>query len=343
MDEGQGEANPRRMVMVPGWNTRTYATWLLLAINLIVWIVMEARGGSENQDVLLAFGAMFGPLIASGEYWRLFTAMFLHVGAMHLIFNGIGLLLFGRLAERIFGIYRFVIIYLLAGLSGSVASYAFNNVAIGAGASGAIFGILGALAAFYLIRRDTLGDMGRQNLVGLLVIAAFNLVFGFTVPGIDNWAHLGGLVGGILLGLLLAPHYKAVSMGFFGGSTKIVDTTSLLKRWWVVPLALVVLAAGARVATSGASDVALAHTHVVQAEKYLNEQNYGEALEEIQRAVDLDSSSGPAFYVRGKIMAELGNTSQAIADLSASLRLGTDPRMRSDAIGTLVSLRSDRR
>lgn len=329
--------------MLPQWNRRAYATWLLLALNLLVWVAMELKGGSQNQGVLLAFGAMFGPLIASGEYWRLFTAMFLHVGAMHLIFNGLGLLIFGKLAERTFGLSRFVIIYLLAGLSGSVASYAFNDIAIGAGASGAIFGILGALAAFYLVRRDTLGKMGRQNLVGLLMIAAFNLILGFIVEGIDNWAHMGGLVGGFLLGLAFAPNYQTLSKGFFGRSSRIVDTSSLAKRWWVVPLALVVLAVGARVATSGASDVALAHTHVVQAEKYLKEQDYGEAMKEIERAIEMDSSNGEAFYIRGKIMAELGNTAQAITDLSASLRLGTDPESRSDAIGTLVSLRSNSR
>lgn len=343
LENGEGEAYSRRAVLLPGWNRRTYATWVFLAINLVVWIAMEARGGSQDQEVLLAFGAMYGPLIAGGEYWRLFTAMFLHVGALHLIFNGVGLLIFGKMAERIFGLRRFVIIYLVAGLSGSVASYAFNDVAIGAGASGAIMGILGALGAFYLVRRNTLGNMGKQNLVGLLVIAAFNLIFGFTVAGIDNWAHMGGLLGGILMGLALAPKYRAESSGLLGGQSRIVDTTSLARRWWVIPLALAVLVLGARVATSGASDVALAQAHVMEAEEYLNDQIYDKALEEIERAVELDSSSGPAFYIRGKIMVELGNTSQAITDLSASLRLGMDPESRSDAIGTLVGLRGTRR
>ena len=343
MDNDRGDVNQQTMASLPGSKRRTYATWFFLAINLLVWVAMEAKGGSENQDVLLDFGAMFGPLIAGGEYWRLFTAMFLHVGRMHLIFNGLGLLIFGRLTERIFGLSRFVIIYILGGLLGSVASYAFNADAIGAGASGAIMGILGALATFYLIRRKTLGNVGRHNFIGLMVIAGFNLIFGLTSDGIDNWAHMGGLAGGILLGLALAPNYRRVNEGLFGGSFRFVDTTSLAKRWWVVPVALAVLALGARVATTGASDVALAHTHVIQAERHLNDKDYDKALEEIAQAVELNSSSGPALYIRGKIMAELGNTPQAITDLSASLRLDMSPEDRSDAIFTLVSLRRARR
>ncbi len=343
MNYEKSETNPQVTAQQPGWNRRTYATWFLIAVNLLVWVAMETYGGSENPEVLLDFGAMFGPFIAGGEYWRLFTAMFLHAGSMHLIFNGLGLLIFGKMAERIFGLYRFIIIYVLAGLAGSTASFAFNDTVIGAGASGAIMGILGAVAAFYFIRRNTLGEGERQNFKGLLIIAGINVILGFTISGIDNWAHMGGLVGGFVVGMILAPNYQRVSDGFFGNSFRIVDTNSLYKRWWVVPLALVILVVGVRLATALTSDEAQAHSHVMQAERLLNEQEYMEALEEISIAFELDRLSGYAYYVRGKIMAEQGNTPQAIRDFGSSLRLGLDSESKSDAIGTLINLRNERR
>ena len=214
MDDNQlrPQASPYGLPL-PGMQRRTVVTWLLLAINLAVWVAMDRSGGSENEDVLLRFGALFGPFIANGEYWRLFTAMFLHIGFMHLLSNAIALIIFGGLMERIFGHYRFTSIYVLAGLSGSLASYTFNPVVIGAGASGAIFGVLGALTAFFLIRRDVLGNVGRQYLSALGLIGGINLFFGFIIPGIDNWAHLGGLVGGFLLGLALSPRYRREALG----------------------------------------------------------------------------------------------------------------------------------
>ena len=105
----------------PDKSGRPVVTWALLAVNILVWIATEIAGGSEDTQVLLDFGAMFGPTIANGEYWRLFTAMFLHVGLMHLLFNGLALLIFGQVVERTYGHLQFVIIYVLAGLAGSVA------------------------------------------------------------------------------------------------------------------------------------------------------------------------------------------------------------------------------
>ena len=183
---------------LPGADHRVVITWLLLAVNILAWLLIQLVSGFLNQDVdvLLRFGAMFGPLIATGEYWRFFTAMFLHANLFHLFFNCFALFIFGRLVEGVYGQHRFTIIYLLAGLSGGVLSYMFNRTAIAVGASGAIFGILGAFAAYFLVNRDALGEIGRRNLTGLITIAAINLAIGLLIPNIDNWAHLGGLAGG---------------------------------------------------------------------------------------------------------------------------------------------------
>ena len=319
---------------------RTVVTWGLLAINVAVWTAMELSGGSENEDVLLRFGAMFGPLIANGEYWRLFTAMFLHVGFMHLLFNGIGLLIFGRLLERIFGHYRFTTIYVLAGLSGSVASYTFNPVGIGAGASGAIFGVLGALAAFFLLRRDFLGNVGRRYLSALGLIATINLFLGFIIPGIDNWAHLGGLGGGIVLGLALSPHYRheALDEGV-AISTGSSSLGFLVRRGWIVALAVAVLTTWTWLVTNDPSAEALAFTHVLQAERLYDEETYADALVEAAKATNLDPTSGPAFFIRGKLNAAVNNTEQAASDLGRAIALGLDEPRRAEAVRILVSLR----
>ena len=273
---------------LPGTDRKPVVTYALLAINVVVWLAMGLAGGSEDPDVLLDFGAMFGPLIASGESWRLFTAMFLHVGILHLAFNGFGLLIFGRIVEGIYGPVRFALIYLLAGLSGSVASYLLNSISIGAGASGAIFGVLGALAAFYLARREMLGEMGRQNLTGLAVIAAFNLLFGFTQSGIDNWAHMGGLAAGFAIGMALAPNYRLVDDTFgFGG--RMADVNSLARSFWVAPIALVLLFGGTALGNSRMPD---ARSHIENAERHLLNGDREATAKELRAAIEAAASTG---------------------------------------------------
>ena len=339
-------SNPQRAqashngLTLPGMERRTFVTWGLLVINVAVWGATELSGGSDDEEVLLRFGAMFGPLIANGEYWRLFTAMFLHVGFIHLLFNGIGLLIFGRMLERIFGHYRFTTIYVLAGLSGSIASYNFNPVVIGVGASGAIFGVLGALAAFFLLRRSVLGRIGRQNLSALAFIVAINLFFGFIITGIDNWAHLGGLGGGFVLGLALSPHYRHEA--FSEGVTMSTGSSSfgfLVRRGWIVVVALAVLTTWTWLVTNDSSVEARAITHALRAERLYDDETYADALVEADEATNLDPTSGPAFFIRGKLNAAIDNKKQAASDLGRAIGLGLDERRRAEAVRILVSLR----
>jgi len=327
---------------LPGADGQVVITWLLLAVNIVVWILMQFFGGFLNQDVdvLLRFGAMFGPLIATGEYWRFFTAMFLHAGLIHLFFNCFGLYIFGRLVEGVYGHVRFTAIYLLAGLAGGVLSYMFNRTAIAVGASGAIFGILGALAAYFVVNRDTLGDMGRRNLTGLAAIAAINLGIGLVIPNIDNWAHFGGLAGGFVIGLALAPRYLYDLIETpFGVVRRIAGQLPLGPRWLAVPAFAILLAGAVWFIGTDISDAQQSQILVIRAERLLQEGDAMGALEHVERAVELDSLSGLAFYTRGKIMARIGATDRAKSDLSAALRLpGLNPSQREDAISLLVSL-----
>ena len=279
---------------LPGSERRPVVTYALIAVNVLIWLAMEfegrSRGGSQNQAVLLQFGALYGPWIAAGEYWRLFTAMFLHIGLLHLAFNGFGLLIFGRIVEGIYGPVRFGLIYVLAGLFGSVASYLLNSASIGAGASGAIFGVLGALAAFFLARREVLGEVGRQNLTGLAVIAAINLVFGFIQPGIDNWAHMGGLAAGFALGMALAPNYRLVD-DTFGMGGRLRDVNPVARSFWVVPIAVALLFGATLL---GNSRIPSAQSHIDKAEQHLQQGEFEGALSELRAALDIARRNGDA-------------------------------------------------
>ena len=330
------------MLPLPGWNRAPVLTWVLLAGNLGIWLAESNAGGSNDRGVLLGFGAMFGPLIADGEYWRLFTAMFLHAGIEHLALNCLALFIFGRLVEMAYGHVRFLTIYILAGLAGSVASYLLNTIAIGVGASGAIFGVLGALAAYFVVQKKVFGKMGQRDLTGVLFLAAINLLYGLTSPGIDNWAHMGGFAAGFGLGLVLAPKYRLVTDPV-GTSTALVDANSLARRWWIVPASLVVVWVGSLLATANLPDNA--YSHVYEAERYHSQQNYDMALEEIDRAFRLDFSVAEAHLLRARIFAELGEISIARVELgmaqALARRLG-DGGIVAEAAALLDALRSQR-
>lgn len=185
---------------------------LLVAVNVIVFLVMSLTGAIGSGRGMLKWGAMYTPYIMyRGEFYRLFTSMFLHFDVAHLTGNMIILLALGDNLERALGKGRYLVLYVLSGLGAGMCSFAYNwflgQEVIAAGASGAIFGIIGAL--FYAVRKNKgrLEDMTTVRL-GLLIV--YVLYSGFTTPGIDNAAHVGGLMIGMLMAVLLYPERDAV-------------------------------------------------------------------------------------------------------------------------------------
>jgi rhomboid protease GluP len=176
-----------------------YITYILLSLNILAYLIMTFVGSVYrlNQgEQLILFGAKVNILIAHGHYWRLLTAMFLHIGIVHLFFNSYALYIYGPTVESLFGKAKFIVVYIVSGLTGSLLSYMFSS-SISAGASGAIFGLMGSLVYFRQRNKDIF-----QRVFGprLFVIIGFNLFYGFANTGIDNWGHIGGLVGGYLVG-----------------------------------------------------------------------------------------------------------------------------------------------
>jgi membrane associated rhomboid family serine protease len=195
---GQAKRSARRLR--PVLRRPRSATTALLGVNLAVFVLELVLGGSMDPGVLVRLGAMVPVLVAQGEFWRLVTAMFLHVGILHIAFNALGLYLFGSLVESALGSARFIAIYLISGLCASAASFAFSAPGtVAAGASGAVFGLLGAWLAFNLRRRSL--SLAQANIQGALMLIGINLALGFLLPGIDNVAHLGGLAAGVVAGL----------------------------------------------------------------------------------------------------------------------------------------------
>ena len=187
---------------------RVYVTRALVALNVIVFVVMVASGVSATNptpQVLVRWGALFGPLTLDGEWWRLLTCTFLHIGVIHLLLNMWVLATGGPIVERMVGNVGFLLLYLISGLGGSLAALLWSPNVVAAGASGAVFGVFGALLG---VLRKQRGSIPGAALAGLknfgVSFLLVNLLFGFSVPNISMSAHAGGAATGFLCGLVLS-------------------------------------------------------------------------------------------------------------------------------------------
>lgn len=181
-------------------------TYILIAVNVLVFLAMYLFGdGSRDSNTLLNFGANCGPLVKVGEYYRLITSAFLHIGILHLIMNNYALYVIGTQLESFLGRWKYLSIYLISAILGNLLSIVFSNY-ISAGASGAIFGLFGSLLYFGYHYRIYLGSVLKSQVIPLI---ALNLLIGFTLSGIDNAAHIGGLIGGYFITMALGVPFKS--------------------------------------------------------------------------------------------------------------------------------------
>jgi rhomboid protease GluP len=187
-------------------------TYILIAISSVVYLFSALLSESLiDMDIqtLVDMGALFGPLtVLKGEWWRLVTAMFLHGGMTHLLMNMFSLYIVGRGVEMYFDTKSYLSIYFFSGIIGGLVSLYMHPVAVGVGASGAIFGVFGALAGFFLAHRDRIASHSKAFMKDFGVIIAINLVIGLSIPSIDVSAHIGGLVVGFIGGFALSKHPK---------------------------------------------------------------------------------------------------------------------------------------
>ncbi|MBO5373517.1 MAG: rhomboid family intramembrane serine protease [Lachnospiraceae bacterium] len=181
-------------------------TILFAGINIFIWILLELSGDTTDAYFMAERGAAYSPfIIEDHEWWRLFTCTFLHFGAEHLMNNVLMLVVLGMRLEHAIGKLGFSILYLSSGLSGSLlslwAEVKFDDLGVTAGASGSVFGIVGGLVALAVWNR---GKVEGLTTIELLFLLGFSLFFGFVEGGVDNWGHIGGILGGLVVGSILA-------------------------------------------------------------------------------------------------------------------------------------------
>lgn len=232
---------PRRVSLGATLNRNPRWTQILLGIIVVFFMGQMVTGGSllgDRVDELTIWGALTKPGILQGEWWRLVTPMFLHVGILHILFNGIALFALGIQVEQLMGSKRFLLIFFLTGIGGNLLSLLLNPVP-SVGASGGIFGLLGALIAFFYRNRDRLGAWGQANLRSLLFTAGINFFITISIPQVNQLAHLGGLLAGLFLGYFLSPWQIRRTIGANARALN-YRLQDFALEWWPVP-ALILL------------------------------------------------------------------------------------------------------
>lgn len=179
-------------------------TVLLILLNILIFLIVEFTGGSENGQHMLECGAAYAPLILEqGQWYRVFSSMFLHFGAPHLINNMLVLFVLGQRLEPAVGRLRFLLIYIAGGLGGNFISLFWDmrtgDYSVSAGASGAVFAVMGGMIYVIIRHRGRVADLTMKQ---MLIMAAFSLYFGFASEGVDNAAHAGGLLCGFLAAVI---------------------------------------------------------------------------------------------------------------------------------------------
>ena len=184
-------------------NQNNIVTMIIIAINVVLYIItaiMSKNILDINAYVLLYMGGNYGALVSKGQVWRLLTCAFLHEGLVHIFFNMYALKILGPEIQYVYGKIKYLTIYLLSAIAASIFSYIFGPQSVSVGASGAIFGLLGAILIFGIKHRKQIGKAYMMNILQVIFV---NVVIGISTSNIDNAAHFGGLIIGALIALLL--------------------------------------------------------------------------------------------------------------------------------------------
>lgn len=232
------EAPPAAAVQVVLPDTAPVVTYSILGVTVLVFLTQLGIRLWLGFDLIAALGMKINAAIRAGEYWRLFTPMLLHASLMHIAFNMYALYVLGRDVERFYGHRRFLWLYLVSGFAGNVLSFLMSPHP-SVGASTALFGLISAEGVLLYHNRDVFGPRARAALNQVITLAAINLLIGLS-PGIDNWGHLGGLVGGLLFAWFAGPQYRLSGVP---PVLHLEDQREALVDWQVGPALLALFAA----------------------------------------------------------------------------------------------------
>jgi rhomboid protease GluP len=310
-------------------------TTVLVGINVAVFLLMTLSGVSflsPTSAQLLKWGANWGPLSLGMQPWRLLTSNYVHIGIIHIGFNMWCLLNLGALAQRVFDRWTYLLIYTATGIAGSIASLGWHPTGVGAGASGAIFGLAGALmAALYLGKLPLPKEAIRATMKSLLIFAAYNLFFGLS-SGIDNAAHIGGLVSGLALGAFFSRH--------------LTEPAEIRQQWrtYALVLSLFLLSTGMYVVRHQHKELAAIanpYDYVGQYEKAMDafrRKDYRDAVSPCQKLVQLNPQSAEAHFLLGLAYQGSESPNDAISQFQEALRL--DPKYSEAAAGLADAYKS---
>jgi membrane associated rhomboid family serine protease/Tfp pilus assembly protein PilF len=293
-------------------------TPILIGINVAVFLLMTFSGvslASPTTTQLVRWGADWGPLSLGKQPWRLLTSNYVHIGIIHIALNMWCLFNLGALAERIFDRWTYLLIYTATGIAGSIGSLWWHPTVVGAGASGAIFGMAGALiTALYLAKLPVPKEAVQANMKSLLSFAAYNLIFGLRL-GVDNAAHIGGLVSGLALGAFLSQH--------------LTQPVEVRQQWRnrALVLSLVLLGASMYYVKNQHKEFA----DLVNPCDYLGQdkkavdafrrKDYAGAVTACQKVVQLNPKSGQWRFLLGAAYEGAGRLDDAISQFQEALRL----------------------
>jgi membrane associated rhomboid family serine protease len=307
-------------------------TQIIVGINVLVFIAMVLSGSSltsPTREQLLRWGANWGPLSLGTQPWRILTSNYVHIGIIHLGFNMWCLWNLGQLAERILGRLNFVLLYTICGLAGSLASLWWHPMVVGAGASGAIFGLAGAsIAIFYLGHLPIAKSAIASTMRSLLTFVGYNLVFGLT-PGIDNSAHIGGLVAGLAMGAALSKH--------------ILVAPEIRRTWaritWISMAALLLLASfGIRRMYPQmpllANPQVIAAQEMAAARRALAQRRPDVAIAQLQEVAEVLPDAPEPRYLLGEAYLLRQEPDKAIAAFQEALRLNPEYREAAAGLGS---------
>jgi rhomboid protease GluP len=325
---------------------RAPITTALVGLNVAVFLAMAASGASLSEPgtrQLLRWGANYGPLSLGGQSWRMLASNYVHIGFLHILFNMWCLWDLGNLAERIFDGWTYVLVYTACGIAGSISSLWWHPLVVGAGASGAIFGLAGALiAALYLGHLPIPARAVRHSLRSLVIFALYNLGFGAIGSRIDNSAHVGGLLTGLALGGILAGHLMKPVEARRGWSYAVfaVTAVALLGSYQWVRRAnayVIPLEKGAAALQQNQLDEAIRNLESSAAAKphdpailsllgsaYLHKRDYPNAQRVLEHAAAIDGNDPEVQYDLGFALLRQGKSAEAIPPLEHAARL--DPQ-----------------
>ena len=325
---GEVVDEPRQRVMPAPWVRRGESsislTHILFGANVAVFLAMLLASGNPAAfldpmhefppGVSIHFGANYGPLTLSEDWWRLFTYMFLHGSLLHIGFNMWCLWDLGKLCESLYGRWTYLFIYVITGVAGGVASLGWNPGVWSVGASGAIFGLAGALIASFYLGEFSLPQIAiKGTLRSLLFFAGFNLLFGSMFPGIDNSCHIGGLVSGLALGAVIArlapqqdaPLRRASVVGFV--ALAVVAAGFGVREWRGGPMRMAreYQELGGRTDSVAQLEKivrqqpSLVPAHFALAQAYLTRQQFPQAEAEFKKVLELQPKSQAARFDLG--------------------------------------------